>query len=1111
MRRTFITGRLFAALLCFSTLPVLAAPAPSTAPAAPGYFRFPAVHDQTLVFTAEGDLWTAPLGGGQARRLTTHAGQETQAAISPDGRQVAFVAEYDGDGDVFAMPLAGGAPTRLSFDGGRVQVHGWSPQGEVIFSSEDLVGPTARRVVRLADPTTLATRELPLHDANHAAFDARGRVLVGRFGVHVRGDNARNYRGGAMGQLWLFDPSTNAEAQRLGSDADGAMHSPMRIGERWYFIGNRDGIDALWSMAAEGSDFRKHVQHDGWDIRAARSDGARIVYQLGADVRVFDPSTGDDRSVPLTLLSDFEQRRERWLENPVRFIEDVRLSPKGDRVAVTVRGRVAVAGPGPKRRVEVASPAEHRARGAVPSHDGRVVYAISNTDGRPEIWRYAADGRSEAKQLTRGGAFHRWALYPSPDGRHIAHTDKSGALNLLSLDSGRDVRIDRSAWTSDDPYGSIAWSRDGKALAFARPDSRGDREQIFIHRIGDARPTAVTSPRYVSYAPSFSPDGQWLYFLSERSFTAWPPGPWGDRNTGPGFDRRAKVYALALQPGNRFPFAPANELMGDDEADGSDDNEGDEKGEAKNDGKAKSLPPIAMDGLADRLYETTVEPGNYANVFVAEERLYLHAFERDEGSLLVVPINDKGDEPKVFVENVFAAEITPDRKRIAYAQQKGEDDAVVAIVDTTAELPGDLSDSLVRLGDWRLPIDPVREWRQMFADAWTMHRDFSFDPAMRGLDWNAVRAQHEPLLSRVTDRAELDDLLAQMIAPLSILHSQVRGADVPEDVESATAAMLGAEFATDASGVRIARIYRSDRELPSERSPLAQPGVDARDGDLLVSVNGRAVRNAGELAAALHHQAGQQVLLGLRRGPRDLRTVVVPVDARRNATLRYGDWVQGRIAAVEKAGEGRIGYLHLRAMGGGDMAGFVRDFYANVYRDGLIIDVRRNNGGNIDSWVLATLLRRDWAFWQAPGRTPHWNMQQTFRGHLVVLADALTYSDGETFAAGVKALGLGPVVGTRTAGAGIWLSDRNGLSDGGIARIAEFGQFGADGRWLIEGRGVSPDVEVDNLPHESYLGRDRQLDTAIEMLQQKLRENPVVQPPAQVIPPPSETGRDVKP
>lgn len=1072
------------------------------AAAAPGYFRFPAVHGDTVVFTAEGDLWAAPLAGGDARRLTTHAGQETHSALSPDGRRIAFVGQYEGPGDVYTMPIDGGLPKRLSFDGGRVEVHGWSPQGEVVYSSEDLVGPALRRVLRLVDPATLATRELPLHDAQQAAFDDRGRVLFTRFGAHINADNARGYRGGAMGQLWLYDPATDAEARRLGSDADGAMHSPMWLGGRWYFIGNADGHDNLWSMAADGSDRRQHTRHAPFDVRAARTDGTRIVYQRGADLQAYTPASNEDRALDIALVSDFERRRERWLERPLRFLESASLAPQGDRFAVTARGRVALAGPGPRRRVEVAIPPQHRAREAVLSPDGRHVYAIADTDGRPEIWRFAADGSSDAKALTRDGTHHRWTLSVSPDGKQLAHTDKSGALHLLDLDSGRNTTIDRGRWGGDDPHGRIAWSPDSRALVFSRADARAGRDQIVLYRLGDAAPTVLTSDRYVSYAPSFSADGRWLYFLSDRAFVASPSGPWGDRNTGPGFDRRSKVYALALQPGLRFPFALPDELAPAAEPAAAKGN---------GDSEAPTAAPIVIEGLAQRLFEAPVPPGNYSELLLGTDRLYLLDRESDRGVLKSFGIAAQGSTLEVLAGEVRSAQISADRKRIGFVQRRGETDPILVVIDAGPKLPPDLTPNIVRVNDWRLPINPPREWAQIFADAWRMHRDFSFDDRMRGLDWAAVRAQYEPLLARVTDRAELDDLLAQMIAPLGILHSQVRGSELPVDAEAAAPAMLGAAFEQTAEGLRIARIYRTDAELPSERSPLAQPGVDARDGDRLVAVNGRAVRHAGELAAALHHQAGQQVLLTLERDSREIRSVVVPVDAPRNATLRYSDWVQGRMAEVESAGEGRIGYLHLRAMGPNDIASFVRDFYANVDREGLVIDVRRNRGGNIDSWIIAALLRRTWAFWQPPGQAPYWNMQQSFRGHLVVLTDALTYSDGETFAAGVKALGLGPVVGTRTSGAGIWLADRNRLSDGGFARIAEFGQFGADGRWLIEGRGVSPDVEVDNLPRESYAGRDRQLETALAMLKEKLSASPVVQPPAQRIPPPEQPGQDVAP
>lgn len=398
----------------------------------------------------------------------------------------------------------------------------------------------------------------------------------------------------------------------------------------------------------------------------------------------------------------------------------------------------------------------------------------------------------------------------------------------------------------------------------------------------------------------------------------------------------------------------------------------------------------------------------------------------------------------------------------------------------------------------------------MFVDAWRMHRDFSFDPGMRGVDWNAVRTRYEPLLPRVTDRSELDDLLGQMTGELGILHSQLRGAEFRKDAEAAVAASLGAELRRVPAGAQIRHIYRTEAELPNERGPLQQPGVDVREGDVIVAVNGRALSNVADIADLLHNQVGQQVLLELRRGAATIQQVVTPVAADGDATLRYSDWVQQTRAAVDRVGNGRIGYLHLRAMGPNDIASFARDFYANYDRDGLIIDVRRNRGGNIDSWIIEKLLRRTWAFWQGAATTPYWNMQQGFRGHLTVLIDPYTYSDGETFAAGIKTLNLGPLIGQRTAGAGIWLSDRNRLSDNGIARIAENGQFRADGQWLIEGRGVSPDIEVENLPFESFNGRDRQLDAALDYLERKLKAEPIIMPPAQPIPPRGTQASDAK-
>lgn len=379
----------------------------------------------------------------------------------------------------------------------------------------------------------------------------------------------------------------------------------------------------------------------------------------------------------------------------------------------------------------------------------------------------------------------------------------------------------------------------------------------------------------------------------------------------------------------------------------------------------------------------------------------------------------------------------------------------------------------------------------MFEDAWLMHRDSFFDKNMRGLDWQATKAKYQPLLARLTDRHELNDLFKQMMGELDSLHSQVYGGDLPADAKQPKAANLGARLEQTKHGVRISHIYQNDAELPSHASPLGRIEVDAAVGDIISAINGKSVNTVADVAKALRNQVNKQVLLTLKRNKNSIKTVVEPIDNRTNAKLRYLDWVNHNSQKVSDNSQGDIGYLHLYAMGAGDIASFAREFYANIDKQGLIIDVRRNRGGNIDSWIIEKLLRRAWMFWQPTQGTPNSNMQQAFRGHIVVLTDQLTYSDGETFSAGVKALGIAPLIGKQTAGAGVWLSGRNALTDKGMARVAEYPQYAMDGRWIVEGRGISPDIEVDNLPLATFNGHDAQLEKAISYLKAQLVEQVV--------------------
>ncbi|GMU44910.1 MAG: PD40 domain-containing protein [Xanthomonadales bacterium] len=1078
------------ALLLFGNL--------SGAHAAQAWYREPALRGDTVVFVAEGDLWSVPAMGGRARRLSTHPAQERQPVLSADGTMVAFVASYDGMNEVYLMPVAGGQPRQISFDGGNPSPQAFTPTGELIYATDALVGPPTSRVLRVVDPDNGTSRDLPLADANQAALDASGkRLWFTRWGLHVSGDNALDYRGGAMAQLWCFELDGGAEATRLASDWNANVSWPMVWQDRLVVLADADGRPNLYALSADGSERHALTRHADFDVRWPSLDGGRIVYQLGADLRLLDLASGEDRAIPIELVSDFEQRQPRWLKSPLDYAESVSLSPQGDQVLLTARGRVALASTGKRRRVDLAAPADARLRGAIASHDGRRVYVLQERAGDSEIWSYPADGSGPGERLVGDGGAHRWRLHASPDGRWLVHEDKQGRLQAYDLEKRLSRLLEQAHHGLDDAYGGMVFSADGKWIAYARPDSALDRRQIVLLELASGRAQVLTSDRYESFAPAFSPDGRWLYFLSSRHFEATPGAPWGDRNVGPMFDRRVRMYALALQPGTRFPYAPGDELT---------------PASAKDAAKAVAdVPAIVTEGLVERLFELPVDPGNYEGLAAHAERLYLLQRDAKPGSqprLLVLAL-DAEAKPETLAEGVLGFELTPDRKRLMLVKAKGDNGGIgeILLLDAGAKLPEALDPIRVRTGDWALEIDPPSEWRGMFFDAWRMHREFSFDPTMRGQDWQAVRARYEPLLQRLADRADLNDLLAQMIAELGVLHSQVRGAELRRDADAPQASALGARFTADASGLRVDHIFRSDPELPGERAPLAQPGVDVRVGDRLLAVNGRAVRSFADLTRALRQQAGQQVLLTVQRGTAPAhRSVVLPVSADREAALRYGDWVQGRRAAVERAGAGRIGYLHLRAMGPADMAGFVRELYAQIDREGLIVDARRNRGGNIDSWVIDRLLRRAWAFWQAPGTSPAWNQQQSFRGHVVVLADQMTYSDGETFAAGVKALGLAPVIGMRTAGAGIWLSDRNTLADRGLARIAEFAQFDALGRWLIEGRGVAPDIEIDNPPFATAMGGDAQLDAAITWLQQRMREQPLRQPPAQPLPPRGTPG-----
>lgn len=1088
-------------MMRFSLLAVssIALVASSPAAAEEGFYQYPSARGDVLVFASEGDLWRSARDGGSAVRLTNHEAEETDAKISPDATMVAFTASYDSDQDVYVMPVSGGAPRRLTFEGGLVQTVGWTPDGKVIFSSR-LTGGGQGEILYTIDPSGGQPVAIPLWRANDASFSQDGRTLFfSRRGLYARArDNAVRYRGGGMEELWRWTVGSREEASQLLADFGAPIRQPMAYSGRIYFISDKSGADAVWSAAEDGSDVRQLSAEMPFPVLQASQDGGDIFLQNGADLFVFSTASNSLKKLAIDIVSDREQTRLRSIAEPLRQLEAARISPSGESVAVTARGRVALGAPRQLRRVEFAVPLNARARQAVVGPKGDRAFMILDQGERGDLFSMAADGSGAPVPVTKGYDAYIWSFAVSPDGKTVVLWDKNSRLQKVDLATGVITLLARNDTGDDRPFNDLTFSPDSSHIAYAETSLRNNANtaDILVQNLATGARVRATSGKYNDYAPAFSHDGAWLYFLSDRNFAPTPDGPWGDRNMGVAFPDRGEIYALQLDPSAQFRFRDANELTkssaekeSEDEAKGKEREKplGDEQTKSKT---SNSKPArIVLTGLADRLYKLPVGPGVEGLLLATENFLYTRKGE----DIVSIAIDKSDAKQEVFAKKALGFALSADGKTALVVSGAPEKPAL-ALVPAKDKLPEKMEPSMVRLADWRLAVDPKAEWSQMFVDAWRLHRDFAYDPVMRGVDWNAVRARHEPLLARIGHRSELNTILGQMAWNLGILHSQVRPGDLPKDPENAPMAFLGARYTPVDGGLRIDSIFRAEPELVSILPPLRRPGVDVRVGDVIKRVDGRPVSSLAELRLELASKAGQQVRLDLTRGAAPVSAVVEPMTLEGEQTASYRDFVEEKRAATERLSDGKIGYLHLEAMGPDDVASFARDYFSQLDKDGIIIDVRNNRGGNIDSIIISMLMRRPWAYWARPDGTgvPTTNMQNAYRGHVVVLIDERTYSDGETFAAGIKSLGIAPLIGTRTAGAGIWLSDRNRLADNGAVRIAENAQYAIDGTWIVEGHGVGPDQEVVNPPYASFKGQDAQLEAGIALLEREIAEKPVL-------------------
>ena len=1074
-----------------------------------GYYRYPSVHGSTVVFTSEGDLWSVEIHGGTARRLTSDSGVESLARISTDGLTVAFVGQYEGPSEVYTLPLAGGIPQRRTWNGDSVPA-AWAPDGRLMVSTN--------RFSTLPDPKLVlldahGAREIvPLAEGSEAAYSPDGHTL---FFTRWRKQPSftKRYQGGYNETLWRFDGG--GEAIPMTADWAGTSRNPMFWNQRIYFLSDRDGVMNVYSMDTRGRDVRQESHQRGFDIASASLSEGRVVYACGGDLWLLDLKTGQEAIIPISTVSDFDQLRDHWVKTPLNFLTSVHLSPDGGRAIFTARGEVFTLPAKSGRIVKVAGDPGVRYREARFLPDGRNAVALSTESGETEFWKYPANGVGPQEQWTHNAKVLRWDGLPSPDGKWLAHRDKDQRLWIYDIGTKQDKRIAQSRFGDFD---NLVWSPDSRWLAFTQT-AANQFLQICVFNVDTGSLQSVTSDRYNSVSPAWSTDGKWLYFLSDRSLKTTVVSPWGARQPEPHFDRPVKIYELALIPGLRSPFLPADELHPDAPAKGDDQaaaKSADGRTPAAKNGAAKSatapvsgprIPKeikIDFGDLQSRLAEVPVAPGNYDNLQITDKRLcWQDASDESPRKLALkcLEIANKGDEMETIAGDITNFEISLDRKKLLVAKARNfyildSDVKAAAFSDQKA-----LDKSTINLSAWSFFTNPRADFRGIFLDAWRLERDYFYDRNMQGVDWNTMRSRYLPLVDRVSDREELNDVISQMVSELSALHIFVQGGDVRKGADQIELAALGALLKRDekAGGFVVEHVYLHDPDLPGNAPPLDRPESRVKDGEVILSINGESALGVPDERALLRGKAGTQVLLRVKSGAGETRDVLVtPIKAADEANLRYAEWEYTRRLKVDAESGNQIGYIHLRAMGAEDIEQWARDYYPIYKRQGLIIDVRHNHGGNIDSWLLEKLLRQAWFYWQPRVGDSEWNMQYAFRGHMVVLCDQETASDGEAFTEGFHRFKLGKTIGVRTWGGEIWLSGNNFEADGGIATAAELGVYGPEGKWLIEGHGVEPDIVIDNLPHESFSGADAQLKAAVDLLKEEIRTDPrpVPAPPA---------------
>jgi tricorn protease len=1068
--------------------------------------RFPDIHGGRVVFSYAGDLWTASSNGGAATRLTAHPGQELFAKFSPDGKWIAFTGQYDGDEQVYVIPATGGVPKQLTYYpakgplparwGYDNQVYGWTPDGTAVLFRSLREGWSVALSRLYTVPVQGGLPEaLPMPTSGAGDFSPDGtRVLYSPLFRDFR--TWKRYEGGWAQNLYIFDLKTRA-IQPVDHSVR-TERDPMWIGNKVYYASDRTGTLNLYEYDLSSKRARALTAYRDWDVRwpSASPDG-KIVFEWNGELQVYDTKGGDPKRIRIDVPSDGLASRPSLLKVGGQ-VADFELSPKGERALFVARGDIfsAPIEKGVPRNLTRSSGAHDKA--AAWSPDGRWIAFLSDMSGEEELYIAPQDGSARPTQLTSNGREMRYRPMWSPDSKKIAFGDKNGKIFVLTVADKSVVEV------ADEPRGTAldyVWSPDSMFLAYSLSGDTPARS-LWVWSAADQQARRVTEPFFEEVSPSWDPNGEYLFYLSDREYAPMISGVEFNFATA----RQRSIYALALRKDVKHPYppeedtvtveTPAEEKKADAaKADAAKPEAGEKKPDAAKKKEGAWLK-IDFDGIASRTARVPVPAQNIGGLAAVKDGLLFvrlgnqYYGRQSETQPALVLFTNKDRKENVLMENSAGWALSADGSKVMVRSA-----GAYHLMDVK---PGAAtSKKVVSTAGLMVERVPQQEWQQIFQEVWRRYRDFFYVANMHGYDWEALRQQYSPMLEYVAHRTDLNYIIGEMISELNVGHAYIAGGDW-DTPERPNVALPGAEFALDAEAGRykIAAILRGHNEEPSYRSPLTEVGVNVRVGDYVLAIDGEEVIASTNPYRLLRGKASRAVRMTVNAKPTfDGSREVVFQPVADETKLRYLAMVLGNREKVSKLSDGKLGYIHVPDMGADGIYEFIKWYYPQLRKQGMVVDMRGNGGGNV-SRMLIERFRRELL---ATGFSRNNDEATTypdgvFIGSLVCLLNENSASDGDIFPAMFRQAKLGPLVGKRSWGGVVGITNRGTLIDGGTVNVPEFGFASPDGKWVIEGTGVPPDIEVENDPKSVIEGKDPQLERGVQEALRLMPAKPRVLP-----------------